>query len=147
MGSRDSKSSSTTNYSGQYVTPPTTPQMQQLEAWQPDETLLNSGIASDYSAARRATIEGTGGYSGINNPVLASRMQQIGLQELSDKEASSMADANQQRNLLKLGQLESAARLGAPQYVTTGAQTQNVQAAPSLLGTIIGGGLSVAAAF
>lgn len=74
-------------------------------------------------------------------------MKQIGTQELSDSEASQMAAANQQRNLLKLGQLESVARLSAPQYVTNSAVTNTTQAAPSLLGGIITGGLSVAAAF
>lgn len=147
MGSRDSKSSSTTQYSGSWQAPPTTPEIQKLEAWQPDQALLDSGIMSSFDQAQRNLNESTGGYSGVNNPYAQARMREIGSNEIAGLKSSALSDANRQRNLLQLGQEEAAARLTAPQYITTGATTNSTQGAPSLLGSIISGGLSVAAAF
>lgn len=148
MGSRDQKSSSTTNYTGSWQAPPTTPELQRLEAWQPDQTLLNSGIAADFSNAEQSLQESTGGYNGATfNPNERAMMLKTGMADISQQRANALSDANRQRNLIQLGQYDTAARLAAPQYITTGAQTQNVQQAPSLLGSIITGGLGVAAAF
>ncbi len=102
---------------------------------------------AQYGEAQRQIEESTGGYSGILNPVLGARMKQIASEELAGEKSSVLADANRQRNLLKLGQLESAARMTSPQYIQTGGTQTTVQQAPSIWGSVISGGLSIAAAF
>lgn len=140
-----------TNYEGAFLTAPKTEELAAVENWQPDPTLLNSSIAASFGATRRGIEEGTGGYSGINNPVLARRMQQIGLQETSDREASARADADMERNKLKLQQLQFVAAARQPQYIQTkqyGFGEQMPQGGGSgVLGGILQGGLGVAAAF
>jgi hypothetical protein len=147
MGSRDQKQQQTSTFTGEFKAPPTTPQIQAFEQWQPDDTLLDSGVTAAFGDANRELEESTGGYSGILNPVLAARMKMIGGEELTGQKASALADAARQRNLLKLGQLESSARMTAPQYIQTGGTQTSVQSAPSLWGSVISGGLGVAAAF
>jgi hypothetical protein len=126
-----------------------TPEEKTLESWQPNQTLLNSGQAASYGAARQGIVEGTGGYSGVTNPVLAARMQQIGLQELADKEASAKADANLANNQLDIQNKQFVAGLRAPQYITTKTYGYGQQQAQNsgLLNSIVGGGLGLAAAF
>src|SRR5262249_46983475 len=89
-----------TNYSGSFKSYDKTPEEMAVEAWQPDKTLLNAGTKTSFDAARRGVMEG--GYSGITNPVLAQRMQQIALEELADREASAMGDADLERNQMEL---------------------------------------------
>ena len=147
MGTRDRKQTNTQTFTGEFKAPPTTPQLQAFEQWQPDNTLLDSAVNSEYGEAQRQIEESTGGYSGILNPVLGARMKQIGTEELAGQKSSVLADANRQRNLLKLGQLESSARMSAPQWIQTGGTQTSVQQAPSIWGSVISGGLQVAAAF
>lgn len=108
---------------------------------------LDASTKATYDTARKDLIEGTGGYSGTNNPYAANRMRQIGLQQINDQESNALESGWRDANTMKLGQLSDVAHLTAPQYITTGQSTQNVQSAPPILGSIISGGLGVAAAF
>jgi hypothetical protein len=137
MGSR----SNDTTYSGSFQTPPETPEEQALKSWQPNQTLLNAGQSASYGAARQGIVEGSGGYSGITNPVLAARQRQIGLQELADKESSAKADAALQNNQLDLQNKQFLAGLRKPQYIQNKMSQQD-----SLLGSIFSG-LGLAASF
>jgi len=141
----------TTDYQGAFKSYDITPEEQELKEWSPDRTLLDAGTKASFGAARQGIEEGVGGYSGINNPVLAARMQQIGLQELADREASAGAASNVQLNQQELQKKQFLAGLRRPQYVQTGATTSGnnvtTMPQPSLLSSLIQGGLGLAAAF
>jgi len=155
MGSRDQKQtqqqSGTTNYQGAFQSYGITPEEQELKEWSPDRTLLDAGTKASFGAARQGIVEGTGGYSGITNPVLAARMNEIALQELADRESSALAAADRERNQMGLQNKQFLASLRRPQYIQTGATTSGnattVQQAPSLLSGLLQGGLGLAAAF
>src|SRR5262245_4082876 len=106
MGSRKApepqKLDSQTNYQGAFMSYPTTPEEQELKDYDFNETRFDAGTKSAFGKARQDIVEGVGGYSGITNPVLAARMQQIALEELADQEASASAAAERERNDLKL---------------------------------------------
>lgn len=138
-----------TNYEGAFKSYAPTPEEEALEAWAPDNVLLDAGTKAAFGSAKQNIIEGTGGYSGVNNPVLSARMQQIGLQELADQESSAMADANLGLNQLKLQNKQYLAGLRKPQYVQTrtSGYGEQPQQSSGILSSIIGGGSSIAAAF
>lgn len=141
-----------TNYEGAFMTPPKTEALEKVEQWEPDKQLLSAGTTASYDAARRGIVEGTGGYSGINNPVLRARMQQVGLQEVSDREASDLGDADFARNQAKLNQLQFVAGMQQPQYIQQktygyGQQLPQQQPSSGFWGSVVTGGASIAAAF
>lgn len=154
MGTRKApptqKLQSQTNYSGAFMSAPTTPEEQELKDYDFDETRFDAGTKASYGAARQGIEEGVGGYSGITNPVLAARMKEIAHQELADQESSALTAAEKERNALKLQNKQFLASLRRPQYIQTGQSGYNEQFAPqgqSVLGSIIGGGAGIAAAF
>lgn len=142
---------STTDYRGAFQSYDMTPEEQELKNWAPDRRLFDAGTAATFGAARQGIEEGVGGYSGIDNPVLAARMKEIGLQELADREASARAEADARYNQMGLQNKQFLASLRRPQYVQTGTSSSGnsvtVLPQPSLLGSIISGGLGLASAF
>ena len=132
---------------------PVTPEEQELKDFDFDQSRYSAGTASTFGKARQDIVEGAGGYSGINNPVLAARIQQIGLEELADQESSAKAAAERERNQMGLQNKQFLAGLRRPQYIQTGATTsgtgtttqQNQQS--NLLASLISGGLGLAGAF
>jgi hypothetical protein len=129
---------------------PTTPEEQELKDYNFDESRFDAGTASAFGDAQQKIIEGTGGYAGITNPVLAARMQQIALEELADQKSSALTAAEKERNALRLQNKQFLASLRRPQYVTTGQSGYHEEFAPQqpgILSSIIGGGLGLAGAF
>jgi hypothetical protein len=132
---------------------PVTPEEQELKDFDFDESRYNAGQAATFGKARQDIVEGTGGYSGITNPVLAARIQQIGLEELADQESSAKAAAERERSQAALQNKQFLAGLRRPQYIQTGATSsgtgtttqQNQQS--NLLASLISGGLGLAGAF
>lgn len=139
-----------TNYQGSFMSHGVTPEEQDLKDYDYDQALFDAGTQASFGKAKQDVIEGVGGHAGITNPVLAARMQQIGLEELADLEASARADADRRRNELRLQNKQFLASLRRPQYVQTGQSGYQEQFAPqgqSILGSVIGGGATIAAAF
>jgi hypothetical protein len=153
MGTRQpepQKLQSATNYQGAFTSYPVTPEEQELKDFDYDESRFDAGTASAFGDAQRKIIEGTGGYAGVTNPVLAARMQQIALEELADQKSSALTAAEKERNALKLQNKQFLASLRRPQYVTTGQSGFREEFAPqgqSILASAIGGGAGIAAAF
>lgn len=154
MGSRKNpepqKLNSQTNYTGAFMTAPRTAEEEELSNYNFDDTRFDAGTASAFGDAKRNIVEGAGGHSGITNPVVAARMQQIGLEELADQESSALTAAERERNALKLQNKQFLTSLRRPQYITTsqsGYQEQFAPQQPNILGSLIGGGSTIAAAF
>jgi len=129
---------------------PTTPEEQELKDFDFDQTRYDAGTAAAFGRARQDIEEGVGGYSGITNPVLAARLKQIGLEELTDQESSARAGAERERNDLRLQNKQFLASLRRPQYIQTGQSGYREEFAPQqpgILGSIIGGGATIGAAF
>jgi hypothetical protein len=154
MGTRKApepqKLNTATNYTGAFMSYPTTPEEEELKDYNFDDTRFDAGTASAFGKARQDIVESVGGYSGITNPVLAARMKQIALEELADQESSALTAAEKERNALKLQNKQFLASLRRPQYVQTGSSGYQEQFAPqgqSILGSIIGGGATIGAAF
>jgi len=78
-------------------------------------------------------------------------MKEIALQELADQESSALTAADRGYNQMGLQNKQFLAGLRRPQYVQTGARTSGnsvtTMPQPSLLGSILGGGLGLAGAF
>jgi len=115
--------SGTTDYTGAFKSYDITPEGQELKEWAPDQTLADAGTKASFGAARQGFVEGVGGYSGITNPTLVARMQEIALQEVADRESSALTAADAERNWLGLQNKQFLASLRRPQYVTTCART------------------------
>jgi hypothetical protein len=154
MGSRKApepqKLNSTTNYQGAFMTAPVTPEEQELKDYDFDDSRFDAGTASAFGKARQDIVEGLDPNSGVTNPVLAARMKEIALQELADQESSALTEAEKERNALKLQNKQFLASLRRPQYIQTGQSGYQEQFAPqgqSILGSVIGGGAGIAAAF
>jgi hypothetical protein len=144
------KLQSETNYQGAFQSYGVTPEEQELKDYSFDDSRFDAGTASAFGKARQDIVEGVGGYAGINNPVLEARMKEIALQELADQESSALTAAEKERNALKLQNKQFLASLRRPQYVQTGQSGFQEQFAPqgqSILGSIIGGGATIGAAF
>jgi hypothetical protein len=144
------KLNSATNYQGAFMSSPVTPEEQELKDYSFDETRFDAGTASAFGKARQDIVESVGGYAGINNPVLEARMKQIALEELADQESSALTAAEKERNALKLQNKQFLAGLRRPQYIQTGQSGYQEQFAPqgqSVLGSLIGGGATIGAAF
>jgi hypothetical protein len=143
---------STTNFQGAFMSSPLTPEEQELKDFDFDQSRYSAGQAATFGKARQDIVEGTGGYAGITNPVLAARIQQIGLEELADQESSAKAAAERERNQMGLQNKQFLAGLRRPQYIQTGATSSGTgtsvqQNQGNLLASIIGGGLGLAGAF
>lgn len=138
-----------TNYQGAFMTPPRTEEDEAVAEWAPDRTLLDAGTKASYGAARQGIVEGAGGYSGITNPVVAARMQQIGLQELADRESSAIADAAAGDAETDLRRRMFLAAKRSPQYTQTGTTGTGTttKTEPFNWGALLGGGLGLASAF
>jgi hypothetical protein len=144
------KLQNSTNYTGAFQSYGVTPEEQELKDYSFDDPLLDAGTKSAFGKARQDIVESVGGYAGITNPVLAARMKQIALEELADQESSALTAAEKERNALKLQNKQFLASLRRPQYVTTSQSGYQEQFAPQgqgVLGSIIGGGSTIAAAF
>jgi len=77
----------------EYALTPETDQLKRLEAWKPDATLFNAGTQAGYDQRTRDIKEGYGSpYSGISNPVVAARAQDLALQEASGQRAQALGD-------------------------------------------------------
>jgi|SRR5262245_6596186 len=143
---------STTNYQGAFQSYDRTPEETALAEWAPDRTLLDTGTKANFGAARQGIVEGAGGYSGINNPVLEARMKEIALQELADRESSALTAADRGYNQMGLQNKQFLASLRRPQYIQSGVTTSGTgttvqQNQGNLLASLLQGGLGLAAAF
>jgi hypothetical protein len=153
MGTRKNepqKLNSETNFKGAFQSYDRTPEEEDVANFEPDQALFNAGTAATFGKAKQDVVEGAGGYSGITNPLLAARSQQIALEELADQESTARADAATRFNQQKLQNKQFLASLRRPQYVQTGQSGFRQEFAPqsqSILASIIGGGSSIAGAF
>lgn len=120
--SRGSKSDARdfeTNHAYGQISADSTPEFEEFKAYKPDKTLLNAGTTATFDMARRGITEGTSSpYSGVN-PVLRSRMQALGMQELATKESGALADADLERDRLQLEQKRIAMEYKKPQILET----------------------------
>jgi hypothetical protein len=128
--------SGTTDYTGAFKSYDITPEEQELKEWAPDRTLADAGTKASFGAARQGIVEGVGGYSGITNPVLAARMQEIALQELADRESSALTAAGAERNRLGLQNKQFLASLRRPQWVLKAIPTNDVAIPGQIIVTV-----------
>lgn len=99
-----------TNY--QYGLQPETEQLQKLENWKPDATLFNAGTQAGYDQRTRDIKEGYGSpYSGISNPVVAARAQDLALQEASGQRAQALGDQDTAYQKMSYEPIATAAAL------------------------------------
>lgn len=112
MGTRSKKPDARAfETNSEYTLANATPELDRLSAWKPDPTLFNAGTQAAFGQRERDIREGYGGYSGINNPVLKARMEDLSLQEAHGQRAQALGDQDLQYQRMSLDPIQAAAAL------------------------------------
>ncbi len=128
----------------EYTLADATPELNRLSAWKPDPTLFNAGTSAAFGQRTRDIKEGYGGYSGINNPVLRARMQDLALGEAAGQRAQALGDRDSAYQQMSLDPIKTAAALREQDRLKTKesgyGQGQNQ---PGIGSQLLQGGLSI----
>ncbi len=112
MGTRSNKPDARQfETNSQYELADATPELNRLSAWKPDATLFNAGTQAGFSQRERDIREGYGGFSGINNPVLKARLEDLSLQEAHGQRAQALGDQDIAYQRMSLDPIQAAAAL------------------------------------
>ncbi len=147
MGTRNKKPdprSFETN--SEYTLASATPELERLSAWKPDPTLFNAGTQAAFGQRTRDIKEGYGGYSGINNPVLRARMEDLALGEAAGQRASALGDQDLAYQRLSLEPIQAAAAIRQGDRLKTkewGYGQQPEKQGGGIGSTLLQGGLSI----
>jgi hypothetical protein len=115
--------------------------LEDLRKWNPQaDPTIGANFGRQKNDLERSFVAPTGSYQ---TPELREQQMQSGIENIGQNQAIATRADQYGQNQLRLGQLESAAKLSAPEFAN---KSSTQQQKGINWGGIIGGGLSVAAA-
>lgn len=116
--------------------------LKKLEGWNPQaDPTIGANFGQQKNDLERSFLGPAGSY---RTPELREQQMRSGIQQIGQNQAIATRADQYGQNQLKLGQLESAARLSAPEFANKSSTTQEKG---GTFGKILGGALQVGSMF
>lgn len=116
--------------------------LKNLEGWNPQaDPTIGANFGQQKNDLERSFVAPTGSYQ---TPELREQQMRSGIQNIGQNQAIATRADQYGQNQLKLGQLESAAKLSAPEFANKSSTSQQKG---GLLNSLVGGALGIATKF
>ena len=116
--------------------------LKKLEGWNPQaDPTIGANFGQQKNDLERSFVAPTGSYQ---TPELREQQMRSGIQQIGQNQAIATRADQYGQNQLKLGQLESIAKLSAPEFANKSSTTQEKG---GTFGKILGGALSLVQPF
>lgn len=142
------KKTSTTENQYQFFQKPEWGELNDLKGWNPQaDPTIAANYGNQQNELARSFVSPTGSYQ---TPELREQQMRSGIQQIGQNQATATRADQYGQNAMKLGQLGTAAQLGAPQFAQTkGTTTEQTKGGfwSNLLNTGLNAGIQAAASF